>query len=97
MPAERRHFHLLAKPTGAVCNLDCTYCFFLSPDALSPGERLRWRAAVAAASVSLRLAAPPAGRGKVGGRGGEPTLMGVEFFRRALDMAEAAARPGQQI
>jgi uncharacterized protein len=23
-------FHLLAKPTGAVCNLDCDYCFFLS-------------------------------------------------------------------
>jgi uncharacterized protein len=22
-------FHLLAKPTGAVCNLDCSYCFFL--------------------------------------------------------------------
>jgi len=26
-------FHLLAKPTGAVCNLDCTYCFFLSKEA----------------------------------------------------------------
>jgi uncharacterized protein len=34
-------FHLLAKPTGAVCNLDCTYCFFLSKDALYPGDRLR--------------------------------------------------------
>ena len=34
-------FHLLAKPTGAVCNLDCTYCFFLSKEALYPGSRFR--------------------------------------------------------
>ena len=27
-------FHLLAKPTGAVCNLDCDYCFFLSKEML---------------------------------------------------------------
>ena len=27
-------FHVLAKPTGATCNLDCKYCFFLSKDAL---------------------------------------------------------------
>ncbi|MEY3034176.1 MAG: hypothetical protein RLZ86_798, partial [Actinomycetota bacterium] len=35
--AQGRPFHLLAKPTGATCNLDCTYCFFLSKDALYPG------------------------------------------------------------
>ncbi|MGD9374404.1 MAG: anaerobic sulfatase maturase, partial [Anaerolineae bacterium] len=34
-------FHLLAKPTGAVCNLDCKYCFFLSKEALYPGSRFR--------------------------------------------------------
>ena len=34
-------FHLLAKPTGAVCNLDCAYCFFLSKEMLYPGSRFR--------------------------------------------------------
>ena len=34
-------FHLLAKPTGAVCNLDCQYCFFLSKEMLYPGSRFR--------------------------------------------------------
>jgi uncharacterized protein len=34
-------FHLLAKPTGAVCNLDCSYCFFLSKEMLYPGSRFR--------------------------------------------------------
>ena len=46
MPAPRPEaappgFHLLAKPTGAVCNLDCTYCFFLSKEALYPGSKFR--------------------------------------------------------
>ena len=34
-------FHLLAKPTGAICNLDCAYCFFLSKEMLYPGSRFR--------------------------------------------------------
>ena len=34
-------FHLLAKPTGAICNLDCTYCLFLSKEVLYPGSRFR--------------------------------------------------------
>jgi uncharacterized protein len=37
----RADFHLLAKPTGAVCNLDCKYCFFLSKEMLYPGSRFR--------------------------------------------------------
>ena len=36
-----RAFHLLMKPTGAVCNLDCSYCFFLSKEMLYPGSRFR--------------------------------------------------------
>ena len=28
-------FHLLAKPTGAICNLDCAYCFFLDKEVSS--------------------------------------------------------------
>ncbi len=34
-------FHVMAKPTGAVCNLDCEYCFFLSKEMLYPGSRFR--------------------------------------------------------
>src|SRR6185437_4681470 len=36
-----RAFHVMAKPTGAVCNLDCEYCFFLSKEMLYPGSRFR--------------------------------------------------------
>ena len=34
-------YHVLAKPTGAICNLDCQYCFFLSKEMLYPGSRFR--------------------------------------------------------
>ena len=40
-PAAPASFHVLTKPTGAVCNLDCTYCFFLSKEALYPGSEFR--------------------------------------------------------
>ena len=33
------YFHVLTKPTGAICNLDCKYCFFLSKEALYPDSR----------------------------------------------------------
>ena len=36
-----RAFHLLAKPTGAVCNLDCIYCYYLSKETLYPGSPFR--------------------------------------------------------
>ena len=97
MPADRRPFHLLAKPTGAVCNLDCTYCFFLSKDALYPGESMRMRDDVLVAYLTQMLAAQPDGPVNVAWQGGEPTLMGVAFFERALALAESLARPGQQL
>ena len=40
-PARPARFHLLAKPSGSTCNIDCTYCFFLSKEALYPNSRSR--------------------------------------------------------
>ena len=41
MPGVPLAFHVMAKPTGAICNLDCEYCFFLSKEMLYPGSRFR--------------------------------------------------------
>jgi len=51
--------HLLAKPTGAVCNLDCTYCFFLSKEMLYPASSFRM--ADDLLELYLRQASPPHG------------------------------------
>ena len=37
------YFHVMAKPTGAICNLDCEHCFFLSKEALYPGSPFRMK------------------------------------------------------
>ena len=91
----RHPFHLLAKPTGATCNLDCTYCFFLSKDELYPGRSTRMGDDVLRAYITQLLDAQPDGEVNVAWQGGEPTLMGIDFFERAVALAEASKRPTQ--
>jgi uncharacterized protein len=90
-------FHLLAKPTGAVCNLDCSYCFFLSKELLYPGSRFRMAEELLEAYVRQLIEAH-AGQPEVAvaWQGGEPTLMGVDFFRRSVELAEQHLAPGQR-
>jgi uncharacterized protein len=92
-----RAFHLLAKPTGAVCNLDCAYCFFLSKEMLYPGSRFRM--ADELLETYLRQLIESHARVPevtVAWQGGEPTLMGLDFFRRSVEVAERHLRPGQR-
>jgi uncharacterized protein len=88
---------VLAKPTGPICNLDCEYCFFLSKESLYPGDRFRMSDDVLADYIGQYLASQPDGEVTVAWQGGEPTLMGVDFFRRAVALADELARPGQQL
>ncbi len=91
-------FHLLAKPTGAICNLDCSYCFFLSKELLYPGSSFR----MADDLLELYLHQLIEAHARypevvVAWQGGEPAMMGLDFFRRSVQLAEAAKRPGQRI
>jgi uncharacterized protein len=90
-------FHLLAKPTGAICNLDCAYCFFLSKELLYPGSHFRMTDEVLRAYLQQLFAAHQAPQVVVAWQGGEPTLMGLDFFRRSVALAEQYKRPGQTV
>jgi len=90
-------FHLLAKPTGAACNLDCKYCFFLSKDALYPGSRMRMTDELLEAYIQQLLESHRAPEVTVGWQGGEPTLMGLDFFKRSIECAEKHRRPEQVV
>lgn len=90
-------FHVLAKPTGAICNLDCSYCFFLSKEALYPGDRFRMRDEVLRAYIAQLLDGHATADVTIAWQGGEPTLMGVDFFRRAVQIAEELKRPGVRL
>jgi uncharacterized protein len=88
-------FHILTKPTGAACNLGCSYCFFLDKEALYPDEPLRMADETLEAYLA-QLVAGHRGRGEVpvAWQGGEPTLMGLDFFRRAATVQERLRQPG---
>jgi uncharacterized protein len=90
-------FHLLAKPTGATCNLDCKYCFFLSKETLYPNERARMSDEVLESYVQQRLAQHDEPEINIAWQGGEPTIMGIDFFRRAVALTAKYRRPNQNV
>lgn len=90
-------FHLLAKPTGAICNLDCDYCFFLSKEKLYPESRFRMSDDTLSAYVRQYLESQVGPEIQIAWQGGEPTLMGLDFFRRSVELAEKHRRPGTRV
>ncbi|MCP4434133.1 MAG: anaerobic sulfatase maturase [Actinomycetia bacterium] len=90
-------FHVMAKPTGAICNLDCTYCFFLSKELLYPGDRFRMAEELLDTYVRQTLESQRGPQVVLAFQGGEPTLMGVGFYERTVELVRKYARPGQQV
>ena len=90
-------FHVLTKPTGAICNLDCTYCFFLSKEALYPGSKFRMSDETHEQYIRQLLDSHRSERVTIAWQGGEPTLMGLDFYRDTLALVERYRRPGQII
>ena len=88
------NFHLLAKPTGAICNLDCKYCFFLSKEMLYPGSRFRMADELLETYIRQLLESQPGPEVIVGWQGGEPTLMGLDFFQRSVELRRALQEAG---
>ena len=90
-------FHLLAKPSGATCNIDCTYCFFLSKQALYPNERSRMSAQTLENYIRQLLESHRTPQVTVAWQGGEPTLMKLTFFQQAVELVEKYRRRGQSV
>jgi serine-type anaerobic sulfatase-maturating enzyme len=90
-------FHVLIKPTGAICNLDCKYCFFLSKEMLYPGSRFQMAEDLLATYLKQLLESHRAPEVDVAWQGGEPTLMGLDFFERSVNLVNKLKRSGQRI
>ena len=82
-------FELLIKPAGAACNLDCAYCFYLGRQALHP-QTAEPRMTEATLELFTRqyLAAHAGAEVTFAWQGGEPTLLGLDFFRRAVALQQ---------
>lgn len=93
-----RRFHVMAKPVGSACNLDCAYCFYLSKAHLSKGPGPgRMSDETLEAFIRQYIEGVTAGDVVFSWQGGEPTLAGLDFYRKAVALEKKYARPGQRI
>jgi uncharacterized protein len=90
-------FHVMAKPRGAICNLNCEYCFYLEKENLYPGKSLIMDDTVLEMFVKQYIEAQRVPAVTFAWQGGEPTLLKLEFFEKALNFQQKYARPGMKI
>lgn len=92
-PAESRSgFHVLAKPIGPICNLGCRYCFYLEKESLFPaGEQFRMSDEMLDAFVRQYISQQDVPEIQFAWQGGEPTLLGVDFFRKVVSAQQRHA------
>src|SRR5271163_1950818 len=92
-----KRFHVMAKPVGSACNLDCAYCYYLSKEHLARGP-----GAARMSDEILELLIKQYIEGVTGRevvfswQGGEPTLLGLEFFHKVVAFQKVHAKPGQR-
>jgi len=85
--------HVLAKPSGATCNLACSYCFFLDKELLYPNSKFRMPQDVLEGYIRQLVETHRSNQVTVAWQGGEPTLMGVDFYRKAIEYQEKYCEP----
>lgn len=90
-------FHVMTKPRGAVCNLDCEYCFFLKKEALYPKSDFFMDNVTLESFTKQYIEAQQVPEVTFAWQGGEPTLMGLDFFKRAVYFQNKYCKPGMNI
>jgi uncharacterized protein len=88
---------LLVKPAGPDCNLSCRYCFYLGKSSLFPGTAVHRMDESVLAGMVRRAMEEGGDAVNYAWQGGEPTLMGVDFFRKAVALQARFGRPGQTV
>jgi serine-type anaerobic sulfatase-maturating enzyme len=90
-------FHLMTKPRGAICNLDCKYCYFLSKERLYPNSSFRMSETLLEEYTRQYIGAQQVPEVTFAWQGGEPTLMGLPFYEQAVGYQQKYRKPGMRI
>jgi len=94
----QRRFHAMIKPGGSACNLDCSYCFYLNKETLPNGPGTgRMSDEILERFIQQYIAGVTGPEVVFSWQGGEPTLMGLDFFRKVVEIEKKHAKPGQRI
>ncbi|MFQ5635991.1 MAG: anaerobic sulfatase maturase [Gammaproteobacteria bacterium] len=90
--ADMAPFQVMAKPIGPRCNIDCTYCYYLDKEKLYPEtKKFRMPDKVLERFIGDYISSQTEGGGKeidFCWQGGEPTILGVEYFRKVMALQE---------
>jgi uncharacterized protein len=86
-------FQVMAKPAGPLCNLDCSYCFYLEKEKLYPGTK-NWamREDVLESYIRQYIESQPQETVGFAWQGGEPTLLGIAWFENVLLLQQKYAQ-----
>lgn len=89
-------FHVMAKPVGPICNIDCKYCFYLEKEKLYPEkqqEKNNWAMPddVLEEYIRQKIESTDLKEESFTWQGGEPTLLGVDYFRKAVSIQKKYA------
>ena len=94
-------FNIMAKPIGPRCNIDCTYCYYLEKEKQFPTEKKFRMADEVLESFVRQLieAALEAGMPEAAfaWQGGEPTMLGVDYFRKIIKLQKKYAPAGLKV
>ncbi|MBD3415457.1 MAG: anaerobic sulfatase maturase [Candidatus Aminicenantes bacterium] len=101
MPKKSAHpFHVIVKPIGAVCNLNCQYCYYLDKKDLYPQKKsFRMPLAVLEEFTKQYILCQPDSIQEIhfAWQGGEPSLLGLDFFKKAVAFQKEYAPQGVNI
>ena len=88
----------MVKPSGSECNIDCDYCFYLhKADLLDHAPQSRISDGLLEQHIRQYIESQTGEEVVFSWHGGEPTLMGIDFFKRVVQLQKQYAKPGQRI
>tara|TARA_B100000029_G_scaffold516037_1_gene626269 strand:- start:5308 stop:6666 length:1359 start_codon:yes stop_codon:yes gene_type:complete len=90
-------FHVMMKPRGAICNLDCKYCYFLAKEDLYPDSNFRMSEELLENYIKQYIDAQTVPEITFAWQGGEPTLMGLDFFEKAINFQKKHQKTGTKV
>ncbi len=98
MAVASRSFQVFVKPAGAVCNLACRYCYYLDKGPTGPEPApARMPEALLGSYIAQHIAASPDEIVRFSWHGGEPTVLGLPYFRRIVEIERRLCPPGRTI
>jgi uncharacterized protein len=93
-----REFQVFAKPAGSICNLDCHYCYYLKKEHLYPkGESFRMPDSILEEYIIQHIDASPGSVITFSWHGGEPTILGLDYFRTIVALQRKHQPPNRRI